>query len=88
MREDRIKGKKEQKKKTETINISFHVRAASSSTQSSVFAVLDALSESKPCRQAAICHLGSCPVLLCGAKMAPSPSHSEELHSNETYFRT
>lgn len=42
---------------------------ASSSTQLSVFAVLEILQESKPCRQASICHLGSGPALLFGAKM-------------------
>lgn len=88
--EGEIKGGLEtQKRKRKEINLCILVQAASSSTQLSVFAVLDALQESKPCRQAAICHLGSCPTLRYGAKMAPSNTESlkqrvESLESKKT----
>lgn len=52
------------------------VMVASSSTQLSVFAVLEILQESKPCRQASICHLGSTPMLLFGAKIEEMLSKS------------
>lgn len=69
-----------EEKQGETINTSILVQAASSSTQLSVFAVLEALQESKPCRQATICHPGCRPTLLCGAKMAANHTHSDELY--------
>lgn len=55
--------------------------SASFSTWLSVFAVSEALKESTPCRQSAICHLGSSPPLITAAKMLPSHRYSKELHS-------
>lgn len=52
----------------------------SSSTQLSAFAAFDALSDSKPCRQASICRAGSCPELLRGAKMVSGRTDIERFY--------